>query len=77
MTLFSFVWPRFLGLAHLGSIQGIGQMVAVVGASLGALPLGMAFDHLGSYDAMLRWLCALPAFCFVLAFFLRPPPELD
>jgi MFS family permease len=73
MTLFSYVWPRFFGLAHLGSIQGMGQMVGVVGASLGAIPLGLAWDNRGSYDSMLLQLAVLPAICVVLAFFLKPP----
>ena len=75
MTLFSYVWPRFFGLAHLGSIQGIGQMVGVVGASIGALPLAIAFDLTGDYDTTLAMLTLLPAVCFVLAFFLKPPLE--
>ncbi|MEM7405459.1 MAG: MFS transporter [Pseudomonadota bacterium] len=75
LTLFSFVWPRFFGLAHLGSIQGLGQMIGVVGASLGALPLGLAWDRLGSYDETLMALMLLPAVCVVLAFFLRPPVD--
>jgi len=73
MTLFSYVWPRFFGLAHLGSIQGIGQMIGVVGASIGALPLAIWFDMTGEYDTMLASLTLLPAMCFVLAFFLKAP----
>jgi MFS family permease len=73
MTLFSYVWPRFFGLAHLGSIQGIGQMMGVVGASIGALPLAIAFDLTGDYDTTLAALTILPALCFVLAFFLKAP----
>jgi MFS family permease len=73
MTLFSYVWPRYFGLAHLGSIQGIGQMVGVVGASVGALPLAIAYDMFGSYDTMLYILAIQPAACIALAYFLRPP----
>ena len=75
MTLFSYVWPRYFGLAHLGSIQGVGQMVGVVGASIGALPLGIAYDYIGGYDSTLLALTALPLACVVLAFFLKPPIE--
>lgn len=73
MTLLSYVWPRFFGLAHLGSIQGVGQMISVVGASVGALPLAIAFDLTGDYDITLAALTVLPAMCFVLAFFLKAP----
>ena len=73
ITLFTFLWPRFFGLRHLGSIQGIGQMIGVVGASLGALPLGIAFDIFGGYDGMLVALAVQPALCAGLALFLKPP----
>lgn len=75
MTLFAYIWPHFFGLRHLGSIQGVGQMVGVVGASLGALPLGIAFDFLGSYDATLFALAVQPAVVAVFALALRPPLE--
>ena len=73
MSLFGFIWPRYFGLRHLGSIQGIGQMIGVVGASLGALPLAVAFDLSGDYNSTLMLLAALPAGCAVLALFLRRP----
>ena len=76
ITLFAYIWPRYFGLLHLGSIQGIGQMIGVVGASLGALPLGIAFDLFASYDATLRWLGVQPALCIGLAFCLRFPASL-
>ena len=44
MTVFGYIWPRYFGRRHLGSIQGVGQMVGVVGASLGPLPVGLAID---------------------------------
>ncbi len=44
MTVFGYIWPRYFGRKHLGSIQGVGQMVGVVGASVGPLPVGLAID---------------------------------
>lgn len=76
MTYFSYLWPRYFGLAHLGSIQGMGQMIGVVGASLGPLPLGIAADLMGSYNPMLFALAILPALFAVLALMLRTPPQL-
>jgi MFS family permease len=73
MTLFGYLWPRYFGRRHLGSIQGTGQMISVVGASLGPLPLGIAFDLLGSYTATLRLLTLLPLACATAALFLRTP----
>ena len=74
MTYFTFLWPRFFGRKHLGSIQGMGQMVGVIGASLGPLPLAIAVDHSGSYDATLRGLAILPVLLAVVALFLRDVP---
>ena len=73
MTCFAYLWPHYFGRRHLGAIQGTGQMVGVVGASLGPLPLGIAIDYFGSYDTTLRLLAILPAACAVLALFLRAP----
>ncbi|OGK79886.1 MAG: hypothetical protein A2X50_07485 [Candidatus Rokubacteria bacterium GWF2_70_14] len=73
MTMFGYLWPRYFGRRHLGSIQGTGQMIGVVGASLGPLPVGLAFDLLGSATATLRLLALLPLGCAVAAMFLRTP----
>ena len=76
MTFFGYMWPRYFGRKHLGSIQGTGQMIGVIGASLGPLPLGVAFDLLGSYQQTLMLLAIYPAGCAIAALFLRTPPQL-
>lgn len=48
-------------------------MVGVVGASVGPLPVGVAFDVLGSATLTLRRLAILPLACVVAAAFLRTP----
>ena len=73
MTLFGFMWAHYFGRKHLGSIQGIGQASGVIGASLGPLPLGIAFDMYGSYTGALHLLAILPAACAILALFLVRP----
>ena len=73
MTFFAFFWPRYFGRKHLGSIQGVGQMIGVVGASLGPLPLAMSLDYLGGYDQTLRFLAILPVVCAGAALFLKAP----
>jgi MFS family permease len=73
MTFFGFMWPHYFGRTHLGSIQGTGQMIGVVGASLGPLPLGVAQDLFGSYDPMLWATAVYPALAAVLVLFLRKP----
>ncbi len=74
MTMFGYIWARYFGRRHLGSIQGTGQLIAVIGASVGPLPIGLAFDLTG--DATLAlWLVALYPLtaAVVTLFFLRTP----
>ncbi|MFQ5899790.1 MAG: MFS transporter [Candidatus Methylomirabilia bacterium] len=73
MTMFGYLWPRYFGRRYLGSIQGTGQMIGVAGASLGPLPVGLAFDLVGSATDTLRLLALLPLACAVGAMFLRTP----
>lgn len=73
MTTFGYMWPRYFGRRHVGAIQGMGQLIGIVGASLGPLPVGRAFDLIGSADSTLRLLALLPCICAILALFLRTP----
>jgi len=76
MTLFGYIWPRYFGRRHIGSIQGVGQMIGVVGASLGPLPVGLAFDLLGSPTLTIRLLAVFPIVAAVLVLlFLRTAPK--
>ena len=76
MTFFGYMWPRYFGRKHLGSVQGTGQMIGVIGASIGPLPLGIAFDLTGSYQETLLLLAIYPAGCAIAALFLRTPAQL-
>ncbi len=67
MTMFGYIWPRYFGRRHLGSIQGTGQMIGVVGASLGPLPVGLAFDLLGNATWTLRLLALYPLIAALIA----------
>jgi MFS family permease len=73
ITLFGYMWPRYFGRRHLGSIQGVGQMIGIVGASLGTLPLGIAFDLVGDYSATLLGMAVAPIVVAVLTQFLKEP----
>ena len=76
MTFFGYMWPRYFGRKHLGTIQGTGQMIGVIGASVGPLPLGIAFDLVGGYQEILVVLALYPAICTITALFLRTPENL-
>lgn len=77
MTMFGYIWPRYFGRKHLGSIQGTGQMIGVIGASLGPLPVGFAIDYIGDSLVTIRYLALYPLIIsFLTIFFLKPPPTL-
>ena len=75
MTLFGYVWPRFFGRLHLGRIQGAGQMIAVVGASLGPIPISIAFDVWGDPAGMLQALALAPICAAAAVFFFLKTPQ--
>jgi MFS family permease len=78
MTMFGYIWPRYFGRRHLGSIQGTGQMIGVIGASLGPLPVGFAIDYIGSSLETIRYLSIYPAIiAIVTIFFLKSPSSLS
>ena len=59
LTMFGYIWPRYFGRAHLGSVQGMGQMVGVVGASIAPVPVGYAIDQSGSATSTLILLASV------------------
>ena len=70
---FTFVWPKFFGRRHLGSIQGVNQMGAVIGASIGPIPLGLGYDYFGGYGGTLVALAVIPVLCAGAVAFMRAP----
>ena len=78
MTMFGYIWPRYFGRKHLGSIQGTGQMIGVIGASLGPLPVGFAIDYIGSSLITVRYLSIYPIIMAIITiFFLKSPSSLS
>ena len=77
MTMLGYLWPRYFGRKHLGAIQGTGQMIGVIGASVGPLPVGLAFDLFDSATGTLRLLALLPVICAIVAMSLRTPPGIQ
>ncbi|MEM9139595.1 MAG: MFS transporter [Pseudomonadota bacterium] len=76
MTLYGYGWPRYFGRRHLGKIQGTGQMVAVIGASVGPIPIAWAYDTTGDATSMIWWLALYPAVVAVICIVaLKTHPE--
>ena len=72
----SYLWADYFGRRHLGSVQGAGQTVLIVGASLGPLPFSLSLDLAGGYSAALLGSAALGVLvAMVAAGFLRRPRQ--
>ena len=52
--------PRWYGLAHIGSIQGVSILVAVAASSIGPVALSLPSASLGGYSAAASVLVAIP-----------------
>jgi MFS family permease len=78
MTLFGYIFPRYFGRKHLGSIQGAGQTILLIGASIGPPVIGYAAELTGGFEGPLRVVAIYPLACAALAaLFLRTPAPLD
>lgn len=60
------VWLDYYGRQHQGAIRGIAMAVMILAAAAGPLPLALAKDLQGSYDAALACFIALPLGAAVL-----------
>ncbi|HLR63479.1 MAG TPA: MFS transporter [Lentibacillus sp.] len=64
------IWPDYFGRKYVGSINGVGMTMVVLGSSLGPLPFGAGFDIFHNYTPVLLASLAFPAvglFCAVSA----------
>ena len=52
--------PRWYGLAHIGSIQGVSILVAVASSSIGPVALSLPSASLGGFSAAASLLVAIP-----------------
>lgn len=55
-VIYSVVWPRYFGRAHLGAITGQVMMLVVFGSALGPILFSGALTHTGSYVPA-AWVC--------------------
>jgi len=73
-ALSSVVWPALYGRKHLGSIYGFASSLTIIGAALGPIPFGYAYDLTGSYQPVL-WTAAIITFLFAAFSLLTPEPS--
>lgn len=66
-------FPRFFGLAHVGSIRGTVMAINVGATAFGPLALARGFETTGSYAEALLALLVLPVVVIGLVWFARVP----
>lgn len=66
-------FPRYYGLANVGSIRGLVMSVNVAASAFGPLALALGFDLAGSYGPVLNLLLPIPLGVAVAALVVRPP----
>ena len=66
-------WVAYFGRRHLGSIRGVTFAAGIVGAAIGPVPLGVAFDGTGSYNTAILAYMMLPAAASLLVLAARLP----
>lgn len=70
-------WPLFYGRRHLGSIRGVGFSLGVVGAAIGPLPFGFAYDAFGNYSIAITALLILPVIATVALLLVKTPEKIS
>ncbi len=70
----SVVFANFFGRRHLGSIAGFSSTLLVAASALGPMPIGVARDLMGGYDAVLNAFAVIPlVLAVVCLLFCRAP----
>lgn len=67
------VWANYFGRKHVGSINGIGSTMLVIGSSLGPLPLGLGHDIFQSYSLTIYMMIIFPIIGLVCALLAKKP----
>ncbi|MCC2252582.1 MFS transporter [Virgibacillus sp. AGTR] len=64
------IWPNYFGRKYIGSINGVGVTMGVLGSAFGPLPFGVGFDIFHSYTPVLLATLLFPLiglFCALIA----------
>ncbi|MFB9974180.1 MFS transporter [Allobacillus sp. SKP2-8] len=69
------IWPNYFGRKYIGSINGVGVTMTVLGSSLGPLPFGVGFDLFHSYTPVLLASLIFPVIGMVCAILAKKPDK--
>ncbi|MFD2761273.1 MFS transporter [Lentibacillus juripiscarius] len=69
------IWPDYFGRKYVGSINGVGMTMVVIGSSLGPLPFGAGFDIFHNYTPVLLASLAFPVIGILCAVSAKRPDK--
>ncbi|MFC4024902.1 MFS transporter [Oceanobacillus longus] len=69
------IWPNYFGRKYIGSINGVGVTMTVVGSSLGPLPFGIGYDIFQSYTPVLLVTLIFPVIGVVCSLIAKKPDK--
>ena len=70
------VWSNYFGRRYVGSINGVGSTMVVIGSSLGPLPFGLGYDMFGSYTFILTLMVVFPVIGIISALLSKKPQRI-
>ncbi|PWU70376.1 MFS transporter [Gracilibacillus dipsosauri] len=67
------IWPNYFGRKYIGSINGVGATIMVIGSSLGPLPFGIGFDLFGGYTIVILLALIFPIIGVICSLLAKKP----
>ncbi|WP_163537218.1 MFS transporter [Gracilibacillus sp. YIM 98692] len=69
------IWPNYFGRKYIGSINGFGVTMGVLGSAFGPLPFGVGFDIFHSYTPILLIALIFPLIGIVCSLIAKKPDK--
>src|SRR5699024_8565003 len=69
------IWPNYFGRKYIGSINGVGATMMVIGSSLAPLPFGVGYDLFQSYTPVLIATLLFPVLGVVFSLIAKKPDK--
>ncbi|WP_138417879.1 MFS transporter [Aquibacillus sediminis] len=69
------IWPNYFGRKYVGSINGFGVTMGVLGSAFGPLPFGVGFDLFQSYTPILLISLVFPVIGILSALIAKKPDK--
>lgn len=69
------IWPNYFGRKYIGSINGFGVTMGVLGSAFGPLPFGVGFDIFASYTPVILMTLVFPVIGVVCSLIAKKPDK--